>query len=65
MGHNHDFETIEKMNISKQARDNGIEGAEVRKCKGCDHEAIFLKANGKWIPMLDEGEQSEKDILLA
>lgn len=64
MGHEHDYETVERHAVSTQARAKGIEGAEIRKCKNCGHEAVFLHVQGDWLLLFDESTKSGKSILL-
>ena len=65
MAHKHEYETVERHAVSAEAREKGVEAAEIRKCKGCGHEAVFLHVKGDWVLLYDETQQSEKDILLA
>ena len=65
MAHKHEYETVERHAVSAEARAKGVEAAEIRKCTGCGHEAVFLHVQGKWLLLFDETQRSEKDILLA
>lgn len=65
MSHNHEYDTIERHAVSAEARENGMAAAESRKCKGCGHVAIFVQCHDNWLPLFDDTETSEKDILLA
>lgn len=64
--HTHNFETITHRGITDEAMENGIQAAEVRRCKKCNHEALFLmNRKGHWFPLFEEEESNERDILLA
>ena len=65
MDHNHKYETVERHAVSAEVRAKGVEAAEIRKCNGCGHEAVFLHVQGDWVLLFDETQRSEKDILLA
>lgn len=65
MDHKHDYETLARLPLSSGARKAGIEEAETRRCSACGRETTFIKAHGAWMPLLDESERSEQDILLA
>lgn len=65
MVHKHEYETVERHAVSAEARAKGIEGAEIRKCKDCGHEAVFLHVQGDWLLLFDETEKSGKSIQLA
>lgn len=64
--HTHNFETITHRGITDEARENGIQAAEIRSCKRCKLEAIFLmNKRGEWFPLFEGEEANERDILLA
>ena len=66
MKHNHKYETLSHPAITSEVMEHGIQAAEIRKCESCDKQKIFLLTNrGLWIPLFDETESGEKDILLA
>lgn len=65
MSHTHDYETIKRMSVSSEASGLGIEGAELRRCRECECETVFLLGRGKWFALHEECEGSGKDILLA
>lgn len=66
MKHVHRYEPIAHPGVTSEVRDLGIQGAELRKCKTCQKEMPFvLIKKGTWVPLFDEREGSEQDILLA
>ena len=65
MSHRHEYETIERHAVSKEAVELGIKAAETRKCKGCGEETVFLLSHDDWLPLYDKTTRSEQDILLA
>ncbi len=65
MAHVHDYDTIKRISVSSEIRELGIERAEMRRCKQCECETIFLEVKGKWVAMHEECVRSEQDILLA
>lgn len=63
--HIHNFETVTHHGVSDEAIENGIQAAEVRRCKKCQKEVLFLEnKKGRWFPLF-EGESNESEILLA
>lgn len=66
MKHVHKYETISHHGITSELMDLGIKAAEIRKCKKCQKEMPFvLIQKGEWVPLFDEMESNERDILLA
>jgi hypothetical protein len=66
MTHKHKYEALSHHGISSEIMELGIQAAEIRKCKSCDKETVFvLTKKDQWVPLFDEGESEEKDILLA
>lgn len=66
MKHTHKYETVSHKGITSEAMGIGIQAAEIRKCNKCNREMIFLQTRkGEWIPLFDERESEQKDILLA
>lgn len=64
--HIHNFETITHHGVTNEAIENGIQAAEVRRCKKCQKEVLFLEnRKGQWFPLFEEEESNEKEILLA
>ncbi len=63
--HVHKFETVTHRGVSNQARGNGIQAADIRKCEKCGYEAIYLmNKKGEWFPLFEE-DLTEGEILLA
>ncbi len=66
MKHKHKYETLSHPAITSEVMEHGIQAAEIRKCGSCDKQTIFLLTKkGVWMPLFDETESGEKDILLA
>lgn len=66
MKHKHKYETLSHPGITAEVKEHGIQSAEIRKCESCDKQTIFLLTKrGLWVPLFDETESGEKDILLA
>lgn len=64
--HIHTFETVTHHGVSDEARENGIQAAEVRRCKKCEKEVLFLEnKKGLWFPLFEEEGSNEREILLA
>jgi hypothetical protein len=63
--HEHEYETISHPSISSEAGTLGITAAELRKCRTCQKIIIFIMTSNRWIPLFDERELGEQDILLA
>lgn len=64
--HTHNFEAISHRGVTDEARENGIQAAEIRRCRRCKVESIFLmNKKGDWFPLFEEEEMNERDILLA
>ncbi|MBI5213447.1 MAG: hypothetical protein HY957_08765 [Nitrospirae bacterium] len=66
MKHVHKYETISHHGIISELMDLGIKAAEIRKCKKCQHEMTFvLTPKGEWVPLFDDREADDQDILMA
>lgn len=65
MTHKHEYEISFRPSISQEAGEMGIKAAEMRKCKSCGKEMTFVLLGEDWIPLFDEKERDERDILLA
>jgi hypothetical protein len=66
MKHVHKYETISHHGITSELMDLGIKAAEIRKCKKCQKEMPFvLTHKGEWVPLFDDMESDDQDILLA
>ena len=65
MAHTHHYETIRRMSLTNEVKNLGIEGSELRICKECESETIFLLVKGNWIAMHEEHVSNGKDILMA
>lgn len=66
MKHVHKYETVSHPVVSAEAGALGISGAEIRRCVDCQKELVFvLTRRDKWVPLFEEREADEKDILLA
>ncbi|GAB4389623.1 MAG: hypothetical protein Kow0025_16150 [Thermodesulfovibrionales bacterium] len=63
--HRHDYEPVFHPSLTQEARELGLKGAEIRKCKTCGKEMPFVWIREDWVPLFEETERSEKDILLA
>jgi hypothetical protein len=66
MKHVHKYQAISHQTINPQLIDLGIHSAELRRCSKCQKEMMFmLIKKGEWIPVFEDRESDEKDILLA
>jgi len=66
MDHIHKYETLSRHGIPSELMEFGIEAAELRRCKKCNKEMPFLLTKkGTWVPLFEERETAEQDILLA
>jgi hypothetical protein len=65
MEHRHNYETVSRPAVSPEARELGVRGTELRKCKDCEKVMPFVLIHEKWIPLFEDSETGEKDILLA
>jgi len=66
MVHVHKYETLSRHGISPELMKFGLEAAELRKCNKCGKEMPFvLTKKGTWIPLYQEDETDQQDILLA
>jgi hypothetical protein len=66
MNHIHKYETLSRHGIPSELMEFGIEAAELRKCKKCGKEMPFLLTKkGDWVPLFQDGETDQQDILLA
>jgi hypothetical protein len=63
--HKHEYEAVFHPALSAEARELGITGAEIRRCKACPKEMTFVLVRERWFPLFEEKEADEKDILLA
>ncbi|MCL4491184.1 MAG: hypothetical protein M1510_04635 [Nitrospirae bacterium] len=66
MKHGHKYEPLFHHGVTSDVMELGIQAAEIRKCKKCEKQAVFvLTKKGRWVPLLDEQEAEGKDVLLA
>jgi hypothetical protein len=65
MKHRHEYETVYRPGVSSEVGALGIKAAELRKCKTCDKEMTFVRIGDEWVPLFEEKEAGEQDILLA
>ncbi len=65
MEHRHEYETASRPAVSPEARELGVRGTELRKCKTCGKVMPFVLIQENWIPLFEDIETGEKDILLA
>ncbi len=66
MKHVHRYETEAHLGINPELNELGIQSAEIRKCRVCHKEITFVQTRkGDWLPLLDDREADEQDILLA
>lgn len=66
MRHLHTYEPLVHRRISPELLKSGLESAEIRKCTECGKEMPFvLTARGSWVPLFEEMDADEQDILLA
>jgi len=65
MKHRHEYESIYHPSPTAEAKALGITSAEIRKCTVCRKEMTFVLTKGQWVPLFEDGESGEKDILLA
>ncbi|GAB4488741.1 MAG: hypothetical protein OHK006_19540 [Thermodesulfovibrionales bacterium] len=63
--HTHTFVPIAHPSLSAEAKTLGIMAAEVRKCSVCDKQTTYIQLRGTWVPLFEEAEADEQDILLA
>jgi hypothetical protein len=66
MKHVHKYEPLSHHGISPELAKLGLEAAEIRKCKKCGQEMPFLLTKkGAWVPLFEEAEGDQQDILMA
>lgn len=65
MTHRHEYEPSYHPALTPEAKALGIKAAEIRKCKSCGHEMTFIFIKSDWVPLFEEKEADERDILLA
>ncbi len=66
MKHIHKYEVIAHYGIPSDLMDKGIAAAEMRRCTVCQKEMPFVQTeDGKWLPLFEERDRDEQDILLA
>lgn len=66
MKHVHKYETEAHLGINPRLMEIGVRSAEIRKCMTCLKEMTFVQIReGDWLPLLDDRETDEQDILLA
>lgn len=65
MKHKHEFEAVYHPTPTAEAKALGVKSAEIRKCKTCDKEMIFVLAKNKWFPLFEYQEPEEQGVLLA
>ena len=60
------YETEAHLGINQRLMEIGVRSAEIRKCRTCHKEMTFVQIReGDWLPLLDDRETDEQDILLA
>lgn len=66
MKHVHAYETLSHYGISSELMELGIQSGEMRRCSECRKEMPFVRIKkGGWIPLFDDRQGDEQDILLA
>mgnify|MGYP001568967397 FL=1 len=66
MKHIHKYKTEAHLGINPRLIEMGVQSAEIRKCRTCHKEMTFVQIReGDWLPLLDDRETDEQDILLA
>ena len=66
MSHTHKYETISRHGVTAELMELGIQAAEIRRCKQCLKEMTFVQMRkGEWVPVYNDTERSEQDILMA
>jgi hypothetical protein len=65
MKHAHDYGTISHPAPSQDARGIGIKSAEIRQCSKCRKVMPFVLIQDKWVPLFEDPESDDQDILLA
>jgi len=65
MDHKHQYETVFRHSVTPKPAELGIKAAEVRECKQCGKEMIFVYIGDEWAPLFEDVEREEQDILLA
>jgi len=65
MKHIHEFEITSHPALNPEAAALGIRGAEIRKCVSCLKEITFIQTKSGWVPLFNDTEADEQDILLA
>lgn len=63
--HKHEYEPYLHPGVSPQAEGLGIQGIELSRCRGCQKEMVRVMTKDGWVPLLEERERGEQDILLA
>jgi|GEM_PF-820296 hypothetical protein len=63
--HKHQYEPEYHPGVSSQARALGIRAIEVRRCKLCQKQMVFVQVDNEWLPLFEDRELSAEDILLA
>ncbi len=66
MKHIHKYEPVSHHGIRSELIELGLQAAEIRRCSKCHKEMTFVQTKkGEWIPLIDERETDEQDILMA
>jgi len=65
MEHKHQYETIFRHAVTPRPAELGIKGAEIRRCTQCSKEMTFVFIKDAWVPLFEDKESAEQDILLA
>lgn len=65
MKHRHEYESVYHPALTLEAKALGIKAAEIRKCKTCQKETVFVLTKNEWFPLFEDQESEERDILLA
>ncbi|MCI0468501.1 MAG: hypothetical protein L0Y62_00365 [Nitrospirae bacterium] len=65
MKHKHEYEPVFHPTPSLKAKEIGIKAIEIRRCKTCQRELIFISSKGENFPLYEDKDTSEQDILMA
>ena len=63
--HRHEYESIYHPSPSAEAKALGIKAAEIRKCKICQKEMVFVLTKNEWFPLFEDQAFEEQGVLLA
>lgn len=66
MKHTHKYEPLSHYGVTDEVKVLGIQSAEIRKCRKCGQQMIFVQTKkGDWVPLFEETEYGAQNILMA